>query len=331
MSPFRLALVDFDGRPLPEWIERELQEAGIQFIARECRTPADLVEHAGEADALWLFGSRVITAEGLADLPRCGAIIRTGSGTDNVPVAEATRRGIVVANTPEAHSDAVSDHAIGLLFAVLRQVAAGDLALRRGAWEPGKVLPGWHLHGNTLGLIGFGHAARLVARKMLPFGLTVLAYDPFVPAHVIESAGVWAAGLNELLSQSDFVSLHCPLTAGTFHLIGEAQLRRMKPRAILVNTARGAVIDEPALVRALAEGWIAGAGLDVLEQEHADPQNPLFQMDNVVITPHLAGASDEHETLCWRLAVDSAVALANGRWPRSVVNRDSVEPRWPLA
>jgi D-3-phosphoglycerate dehydrogenase len=212
----------------------------------------------------------------------------------------------------------------------MRQIPVHDRALRNGEWNPAKAWPHWHLHGRILGLVGFGHAARLVAKKMSGFDLTVLAYDPYIGPEVMARAGVRAAGLEEVLSQSDFVSLNCPLTKDTFHLIGEAELRRMKPTAILVNTARGPVIDEPALVRALSEGWIAAAGLDVLEDEHADLNNPLFKMDNVVITPHIAGASDEHAQLCWRLSVDSALALAGGRWPRSVVNR-AVTPRWPLA
>jgi len=161
--------------------------------------------------------------------------------------------------------------------------------------------------------------------------MTVLAYDPYIGHEAMAQAGVRAAGLEEVLAQADFVSLHCPLTPETHHLIGEAELRSMRPSAILVNTSRGPVVDEPALIRALQEGWIAAAGLDVFEQEPADPDNPLFKMENVVVTPHVAGGSDESMALCWRLSVDSALALANGQWPRSVVNRGRVQPRRALA
>lgn len=327
---FKLVLADLDGRTVPDWVGAELRQAGIDFVAQDCRTRAELVQQAADADVVWVVGSHVLTADSLADLPRMGAIIRMGSGTDNVPVEAATERGIVVANTPEAHSDAVSDHAIGLLFAVIRQIAATDRALRRGLWAPADSRPRWHLHGQVLGLVGFGHAARLVAKKMSGFDLTLLAFDPFVSPEVMTRAGVRPATLAEVLSQSDFVSLHCPLTQETFHLIGEAELRSMKPSAILVNTARGPVIDEPVLVRALNEGWIAAAGLDVMEAEPITPDHPLLNMNNVVVTPHVAGASDEHSDLCWRLSVDSALALAGGRRPRSVAN-PTVKPRWPLA
>jgi D-3-phosphoglycerate dehydrogenase len=330
MRRFKVALVDFDGNPVAGWVGEAFAKEGIDFVARVCQTGEELARHAGDADVVWVFGSHVITAESLAALPQCGAIIRTGSGTDNVPVEEATRRGIVVANTPEAHSDAVSNHAIGLLFAVIRQIAVQDRAVRSGEWSPARGTPGWHLHGQTLGLVGFGHAARLVAKKMSGFDMTLVAHDPYLNADVMAREGVRAANLDGLLSESDFVFLHCPLTQGTYHLIGARELRLMKPSSILINTARGAVIDEPALVQALTEGWIAAAGLDVLEQEPPSPNHPLFELSNVVITPHLAGYSDEHKELTWRLSVESAIALAQGRWPRSCVNR-AVKPRWNLS
>lgn len=330
MKRFKVVLVDLDGTTVPGWVGEALAKEGIAFVARECKTSEELARHAGDADVVWNFGSHVVTAESLAALPQCGGIIRTGSGTDNVPVEEATRRGIVVANTPEAHSDAVSDHAIGLLFAVMRQIAVQDRAVRSGEWNATRGRPGWHLYGQTLGLVGFGHAARLVAKKMRGFELTLLVHDPYVSADVMAREGVRAANLDTLLSGSDFVFLHCPLTKETYHLLGERELRQMKPSAILINTARGAVIDEPALVRALTESWIAAAGLDVLEQEPPSADHPLFKLDNAVITPHIAGYSDEHQEIAWRLSVEAAIALAQGRWPRSCVNR-AVKPRWNLS
>ncbi len=330
MRRFKVVLVDFDGNTVAGWVGEALAKEGIDFVARVCETGEELARHAGDADVVWVFGSHIITAESLAALPQCGAIVRTGSGTDNVPVEAATRRGIVVANTPEAHSDAVSNHAIGLLFAGMRQIAVQDRAVRSGEWSAARGSPGWHLHGQTLGLVGFGHAARLVAKKMSGFELTLVAHDPYMNAGVMARAGVRAANLDELLSGSDFVFLHCPLTQETYHLIGERELRLMKPSSILINTARGAVIDEPALLRALTEGWIAAAGLDVLEQEPPSPDNPLFKLNNAVITPHIAGYSDEHQEIAWRLSVEAVIALAQGRWPRSCVNR-AVSPRWNLS
>jgi phosphoglycerate dehydrogenase-like enzyme len=164
---------------------------------------------------------------------------------------------------------------------------------------------------------------------MSGFEMKILAYDPYVSADVMVVNGVRAAELDEVLSESDFVSISCPLCEDTYHLIGERELRLMKPEAILINTARGSVIDEGALYRSLTEGWIAAAGMDVFEQEPVDPDNPLLQLDNVVVTPHIGSRSDESAPESWRLSVETAIALANGHWPRSYVNRD-VKPRWDL-
>jgi D-3-phosphoglycerate dehydrogenase len=330
MRRFKVALAALDGQTVPGWVPEELAQAGIDLVVRECRTDEDLAGHAGDADVVWLFGgSRVLTADNLALLPRCGAIVRTGSGTDNVPVEAATRLGIVVANTPDALTEAVSDHAIGLLFAALRRIAAQDRAVRGGVWDRRRAWPHWTLRGRTLGLVGFGRIARAVARKLSGFEMPVLVYDPLVSAEAAAQHGARTATLDELLARADVVSVHCPLTAETRHLIDERALRRMKPTAVLLNTARGPVIDEGALGRALTEGWIAAAGLDVLEQEPPDLSSPLLRLDNVVLTPHVAAYSDEYLENCWRLSVETVVALAAARWPPSPVNRPET-PRWNL-
>jgi phosphoglycerate dehydrogenase-like enzyme len=165
---------------------------------------------------------------------------------------------------------------------------------------------------------------------MRGFDLSILAYDPYVEPEVFTSYGVRSVELNLLLSQSDFVSLHCPLTEQTRHLINERRLRLMKPTSILINTSRGPVVDEPVLVRALTEGWIGAAGLDVLDPEPPNPDNPLLKLSNVVITPHIAGYSDLYLSESWRLSLETAIAFSRGQWPRSYVNRD-VKPRWKLS
>jgi len=330
MKHFKVALVGLSGQTVPTWVADTFNRQGIEFVAHECVTRAELAYYAGDADIVWMFGAcPAITAENLTALPRCGAIVRSGSGTDNVPVAEATQRNIVVVNTPAAVNETVSDHTIGLLLAITRQIAVQDRAVRQGQWRLNLPALRWHLHDQTLGLVGFGHIGRLVARKMSGFNMKILAYDPYLSGEQIESQGIYAAELDAVLSQSDFVSLHCPLTPQTHHLIGERELRLMKPEAILINTSRGPVVDESALIKALAEGWIAGAGLDVLDPEPPDFNNPLFQLDNVVITPHIGGFSDESLENAWRLSLEAALDLAQGRWPRSVVNRQ-VRPRWEL-
>ena len=330
MGRFKVALVALNNQSVPDWVSGPLVQAGIDFVARDCVTREALAQHAGDADVVWVMGSHeCLYAENLDVIPRCGAIIRAGSGTDNIPIAEATQRGIIVANTPGATSDSVSDHALGLLLAVTRQIARQDRIIRQGQWAATQGWPGWHLHGQSLGLVGFGHIPQLLVKKVRGYDFTVRAYDPFVNAEAMAAHGVQAASLEAVMAQSDFVSVHCPLTKDTRHLIGEKELRAMKPTAVLINTARGPVIDEPALIRSLREGWIAAAGLDVFEQEPISPDNPLLAMDNVVLTPHIAGYSDESGALFWRLSLETALDLAAGKWPRSVVN-PGVKPRWAL-
>ncbi len=332
MAEFKVALVGGiqpDG--IPAWVSERLAQEGIAFEGRNLKSRAELADMAGDADVVWVFGDHeCLYAENLDVIPRCGAIIRTGSGTDNVPVKEATALGIVVANTPEAVSDSVSDHAIGLLFSIIRQTVVQDRNMRAGKWDRMLGWPNWHFHGRTLGLVGFGNIARLVARKMSGFNLEILTYDPYIPADIMANAGVRGVSLDELLASSDFVSIHCPLIDSTRHLFNERTLRLMKPTAILINTSRGPVVDEAALIRALQEGWIAAAGLDVFEQEPTPTDNPLLSMNNVVVTPHIAGYNDLFWGNFWEYSVETVIDLSKGRLPRSYVNRD-VKPRWQLA
>ena len=329
-SRFRVALVGAEIDTVPGWVVGGLAKHGIDLFVTTCEVPADVPDQAGDSDIIWVAGgSELVTADILDELPRCGAIIRTGSGTDNIPVVEATKLGIVVANTPEAHSEEVSDHTIGLLLAVVRHIASDDRIVRGGGWDPRPHLPRPLTRGSTLGLIGFGHIGRLVAQKLGGFEMTILAHDPYVSDETCLAYDVTPVGLDEILARSDFVSLNCPLTSETRGLIGRRELNLMKPEAILINTARGGVVVESDLVTALEEGWIAGAGLDVFDPEPPGPDHPLLELDNVVMTSHAAGYSTHYLETAWRLSVDTVLDLAKGRWPASYVNHD-VEPRWSL-
>ncbi len=329
MKTFQVALAGLDGQVIPDWVPKRLAEEKIAFVAKECHTREELAEFAADADVVWLFGGSKILHGNLDVLPRCGAIIRTGSGTDNVPVKDATRLHMVVANTPESLNDAVAEHAIGLMLAVIRQIALQDRKVRSGLWDRYEGFPRWHLHGQTLGLVGFGRIARSVAKRMRGFEMNMIAFDPYVSAAVFAEYSVKQVKLEDLLASSDFVSLHCPLTEATRHLIREPQLKLMKPTSVLVNTSRGPVVDEAALISALTQGWISAAGLDVLDPEPPAPNNPLLKMENVVITPHLSGFSDLFLPENWRLSVESVLDLFHGKWPRSYVNPE-VTPRWSL-
>jgi D-3-phosphoglycerate dehydrogenase len=331
VSSFKVALVAMDDDEVPDCVYKSFADAGIEFVQEECVTASELSRVAADADLVWIFGGgSIVSAETIPLLKNCGAIIRTGSGTDNIPVGEATALGIVVANTPGAHDDEVSDHAIGLMFALIRKIALHDRKLRSGVWEIEGSMPNHHVVGQTLGLVGFGHIARLVAKKMRGFEMTILCSDPFVSSEEMSANGVESATLDTVMSRSDFVSLHSPLTSDTHHLIGKRELDLMKPDGVLINTSRGSVVDEAALVQVLMEKKIAGVGLDVFEEEPASSDNPLLKLDNVVVTPHTAGQSDLSHEKQWRLSVETAISFSKGRWPRSYVNR-GVNPRWELS
>jgi D-3-phosphoglycerate dehydrogenase len=223
---------------------------------------------------------------------------------------------------------------MALLLAVARKINVYDRATRGGAWRWQSGAPIHRLRGSVLGLLSFGAIARAIAVRAAGFGLRVTAHDPYVPAEEITATGVEGVSFDQLVAQSDCLVIQAPLTPETHHLFDEAQLRRMKPSAILVNTARGPIIDDRALHRALSEGWIAGAGLDDIEEEPAKirdwlPDNPLLRLDNVVITPHAAYYSEEAIGTVRRFAAEEVVRVLTGQAPRSPVNAGAlVEAHW---
>jgi D-3-phosphoglycerate dehydrogenase len=330
MASFTVALVSVGGQPVPDWVAAQLAAREIELRVEECETRADLVRLAADADLVWVFsGSRVVSAESLVDLPRCRAILRTGAGTDNVPVAAATAAGIVVATTPEAGTQSVADHAVALLMAAVRQVPLQDRLMRTGVWDPLRAAPRWTLRNESIGLVGFGRIAQALTRNVRGFDMTVLAYDPLVDDQVFADSGVRRADLAEVLTSPRIVSLHCPLTPETHHLIGEAELGAMRSDAVLINVSRGPLVDEDALCRALAQGSIQAAGLDVFEAEPLAGDSPLLALDNVVITPHVAAYSETFYRDSWKQSVQTVLELSDGRWPPVCANPEVV-PRWPL-
>ena len=331
MPQFKVALVANDLPPTPDWVGERLKEQGVELVERPCAGDSEVVETAGDADVVWLMGgSRVITPEILPLLRKCRAILRTGTGTDNIPVTVATGLGIVVANTPEATMHQVAEHAIGLLFAVVRKIAHQDRLVRQGVWDRYRAWPDWHFVGNTLGLVGFGRIARLVARKVSGLELKVIAFDPVVDRQAMEELGVEKVSFDDLFSRSDFVSVHVPLSEKTRHVIGERQLRRMKRKAVLINTARGEIVDQQALVRALKEGWIAAAGLDVLDSEPPASSDPILSLDNVVLTPHIASYSDVFHEGFWSHSVRTLLAMSKTGMPIWIVDSDVI-PWWHVS
>lgn len=326
----KIALVALNEQRVPAFVTETLERENITLVVRECVTRHDLAACASDADIVWSFGDCVaLTAENLEVLVKCGALIRSGSGVDKIPVDAATALGIPVINTPAAVADAVSDHAIALLFAVVRQVAARDREIRAGVWHRNLPALRWHLTRQTLGLIGFGNIAQNVARKLSGFEMQLLVFDPYANAEALGVYNARSVDLDTLLSESDFVSIHCALTPETHHLVGTRQFERMKTNAVLINTARGPIVDELALYQALRNGRIAGAGLDVFDPEPPAMDNPLLQLPTVIATPHIGGYSDNSLEIAWRMSLEAALDLTHGQMPRSVVNRD-VKSRWSL-
>lgn len=244
-----------------------------------------------EVDGLVVRMGR-ITEEVLRASPRLRVVVKHGAGVDNIDVEAATRLGVPVLITPGANAHSVAEHVLALMFALAKNLRTLDARLRSGHWDKAKYR-GMELRGKQLGLIGMGRIARRLVDLVQPLNMRIGAYDPYAPDSAFPPGVERFHRLTDLLPWADFLSLHCPLTDDTRGLIGEAELRQMKPEAFVINTARGGVIDEEALIRALRDGTIAGAGLDTFAVEPPAPDNPLWDLPNVVVTPHVAGVTVE--------------------------------------
>jgi D-3-phosphoglycerate dehydrogenase len=282
---------------------------------------AGFIAGCGSADAFFAKGIRFTDAM-IAAAPGCRGIVLGSVGVDNVDVGAATARGIPVTNCPDTFIEEVADHAMTLLLGGLRRIVEQDRMVRQGRWREGRPQLNQYprLMGSTLGFIAFGHVARAMALRARPFGLRMLGYDPFVKELVLTPYGVEPTTLEDVLRRSDFVSMHAPATAETRGMLTERHFRMMKPTAWLINTGRGATIDEAALITALREGWIAGAALDVLEQEPPRQDNPLLGMDNVILSAHVASASARFDPARRRRVGQELALILGGRWPMSCVN-----------
>jgi D-3-phosphoglycerate dehydrogenase len=297
-----------------------LADVGARLVERPCPTEDELMEHGRDAVAI-LTLDEPLTARVIGALPCCRVISRFGIGVDKVDVGAATAAGIFVTNVPEYCVDEASDHALALLLAVERRIPALDTAVREGVWDTAAVAgPVRRLRDLRLGIIGFGRLGRRFAAKAAALGLEVCVHDPFVGDGVIEAAGARPLPLDELLHSSDVVSLHLPLTPDTRHLLDRGRLWSMRRGALLVNTSRGGLVDEAALVEALREGRLGGAGLDVFEHEPPARDHPLLRLPNVVVTSHSAHYSVESATDMRACAFRNVAEVIAGRPPLFAVN-----------
>ncbi|MHB9099805.1 MAG: C-terminal binding protein, partial [Syntrophales bacterium] len=258
--------------------QKEMDRIGARMTLVQLKSEADVIRVCGQADGI-LNQYAPLTRAVLDRLPKCQVIAKYGVGVDTVDLKAATDFGIIVANVPDYCFDEVSDHAISLLMALARKVAFFDQKVKSGEWDFRQGIPIHRIRNKTLGLIGCGRIGREVARKMLVFGVRAIAYDPWAACTDGEISFV---DLETVLKESDFISVHCSLNKSTRHLLGAREFAKMQRKPLVINVARGPIIDEKELIRALEEGRISGTGLDVMEKEPSDPENPLLKMDNVI-------------------------------------------------
>jgi phosphoglycerate dehydrogenase-like enzyme len=308
------------GRAAPE-LRRRLEDAVAEVRYNELGRPLDPAELRGALAGVdgVIAGVERFDEAAISAAPRLRAIARHGVGTDGVDLAAAARRGIVVTNTPGANSEAVAELAIGLMFALARRILQQDAAARSGSW---RAVQGVQLAGRTVGLLGLGRVGGAVARRAAALGCDVVGFDPAVAPAEARAMGVRLATTEEVAAGADFLSLHLPVTAETTDLVDAGFLAGMRSGAYLVNTGRGELVVEQALVDGLDGGALAGAALDTLREEPPPPDHPLLRRDDVIVTPHAGAQTAEANAAMGRLAVDDLLAVLAGRPPRH-----PVEPR----
>jgi D-3-phosphoglycerate dehydrogenase len=301
--------------------EREvLSKLNVELVKFQCSTEDEVIKDCWDADAL-LNQYAPITRRVIERLKNARIIVRYGIGVDNIDLKAATERGIFVANVVYEICD-VADHTVALILSLARKIPWVNQKVKEGRWDWREVQPVERIKGKTLGIIGFGRIGREVAARMKAFGTEIIAYDPYMPTETFEKKDVKKVDLETLLSTSDIIVVHVPLSKETHHLINEKRLSMMKKTALLVNTSRGSVVDEAALYKALKKGWLTAAALDVLEKEPPEKDSPLLRLNNVLITPHMAWYSTSYLTEIQTKAAEEVVRVLSGQTPRNLVNKD---------
>jgi len=296
-----------------------LEAAGIELVVAPDTSENTLAELAKDVDAI-MFCFAQVTAKVLESATKCKIAARYGIGVDNVDIPRATELGIVVTNVPDYCMDEVTDHALGMILALNRRLVPHTREVVQGGWNDVALNQPMHrTRGATMGIVGYGRIGRSLAAKAVGFGMNILAYDPMIePGSDVEGAS--ATTLDELLEKSDFVSLHVPLLPSTENMISAPELAKMKPGSIIVNGARGGLIDEHALASALESGHIAGAGLDVVEPTPPDTSSPLLAQENVIITPHTAFFSQASTVELEERTAGEVVRVLAGEKPENWIN-----------
>ncbi len=299
---------------------RIITEAGFELLDYQEKDPKNVIPLVEDADAIITQYSE-INREVIESLKHCKMIIKYGIGVNNIDCEAAGEKGIYVCNVPDYGVDEVSDHAVTMLLCLGRKLEILRRAFQKGDWGYTSIVPVKRLSECTAGLIGFGRIPQMVLRKIQAFGMKVMVFDPYVGDEVIREKGGIPGAVEEICKEADFISVHCPLTKSTWHMIGEKEIALMKPSCCLINTARGGIIDEKALIQALLEKRIAGAGIDVFEEEPVSPEHPLLHMENVIATPHSAWYSETAIAALQQKAAEEVVRVLKGNDPLNCVNR----------
>jgi len=317
------------------YVTRHLPGRAPEYLGQHCDVtawdgdmpvPADeLRRQAASCEGLLTLLTDRVDEELLRGAPRLRVVSNMATGFDNLDVPAATQRGVLVTRTPGVLSETTADFAFALLLAAARRVVEADRYVRAGEWKTWgpKTLLGYDVHGATIGIVGMGGIGQEVAKRANGFGMRILYTSRVRKPELEERYSMTLAGLDEILAESDFVTLHAPLTDQTRHLIDERALRLMKATAVLVNTARGPLVDQAALYRALKEGWIATAGLDVTDPEPMAANDPLLSLDNLVIAPHIASASVATRSRMAMMAAEQLVEALTGTMPKNAVNPEA--------
>lgn len=301
-----------------------LEKNDIEPVILQTKDEKPLIEGCRDADGI-LNQFAPMNRTIISSLERCKVIARYGIGYDNVDVEAASEKGIIVTNVPDYALEEVAEHAITLVVSLARKVTILNNNAKQKLWDYNLAKPIYKINGSTLGLVGFGNIARNLAWRAQGLGIRVIAYDPYIGEADMAKLSVKKVELEELLPEADYVSLHIPLTSTTRHLIGKKELSLMKKSAFLINVARGPVVDEAGLIEALDNEVIAGAALDVLETEPVLPDNPLLEMDNVIITPHMAWYTEESEIKLRSTAAKDVAKVLTGQHPDNPVNKDMLK------
>lgn len=305
----------------------ELAKSDLKLECVNATTEDEIIEAGKDADVI-LTRAAKMSRYVIERLPKLQAIVRYGIGYDTIDLDGATDNGVMAVNVPDFCYEEVSNHAIGMLLICARKLAHQSNTMKNVGYVEARNLlaPTGSITGQTLGIIGCGNIGRMVALKAKVFGLNIIGYDPHVDTKLTDAAGITLKSLQEILKESDYFTLHPFLWHETFHILSEKEFKMMKPTAYVINTSRGPVIDQKALIKALQEKWISGAGIDVFEKEPIDLDDPLLKMDNVILTPHTAFYSDASDKRVRTCVAQEAARVFHGHLPKNVVNKE-VKPK----